>query len=85
MKGFIRSILAAAFLVLVSRTGVQQAKAAEVKDGVRIERDISYLPEGDSSQRPRPGAQLPVQILSAELLRARSWHYSQIRSSLQLL
>jgi acetyl esterase/lipase len=51
MKAFIRSILAATALVLVSSAGVQQAKAAEVKDGVRIERDISYVPNGDSSQR----------------------------------
>src|SRR5215475_13452799 len=51
MKVFIRSILSAAFLVLVSSGGIQHAKAAEVKDGVRIERDISYVPDGDSSQR----------------------------------
>jgi acetyl esterase/lipase len=51
MKVYIRSILAAAFLVLVSDAGIQHAKAAEVRDGVRIERDIAYIPDGDSSQR----------------------------------
>lgn len=51
MKVFIRPILAAALLVPVFYAGIQQATAAEVKDGVRIERDIAYVPDGDSSQR----------------------------------
>jgi len=52
MKAFNRSNVAAAtLLLLISSAGIQHATAAEVKDGVRIERDISYIPDGDSSQR----------------------------------
>ena len=46
----IRCIPTAAFLLLISCGSIQHAKA-EVKDGVRIERDIPYVPNGDSSQR----------------------------------
>jgi acetyl esterase/lipase len=68
MKAFIRSILAATFLLLVFCAGGQHAKAAEVKDGVRIERDISYVPEGDSSQRldlylPEKDTEKPLPLL----------------------
>src|SRR5215813_2971203 len=68
MKVFIRSILAAAFLVLISCAAIQHAKAEEVKDGVRIERDISYVPDGDSSQRldlylPEKGSDKPLPLL----------------------
>jgi len=46
-----RCVPTAAFLLLlISCASLQHAKA-EVKDGVRIERDISYVPDGDSSQR----------------------------------
>src|SRR6266850_1103775 len=50
MNVSIRCILAATFLVLISCASIQHAKA-EVKEGVRIERDLSYVPDGDSSQR----------------------------------
>src|SRR5262245_31442152 len=68
MKVFIRSILAAAFLALISCAAIQHAKAEEVKDGVRIERDISYVPDGDSSQRldlylPEKGSDKPLPLL----------------------
>src|SRR5215831_1552080 len=68
MQVFIRSILAATSLVLVSYAGIHHAKAAEVKDGVRIERDISYAPDGDSSQRldlylPEKGHDKPLPLL----------------------
>jgi acetyl esterase/lipase len=68
MKVFIRSILTAALLVLVSYAGIEHAKAAEVKDGVRIERDISYVPDDDSSQRldlylPEKGSDKPLPLL----------------------
>src|SRR5439155_13618419 len=49
----IHGIPPAAFLLFVlfsCACSIQHAKA-EVKDGVRIERDISYVPDGDSSQR----------------------------------
>jgi acetyl esterase/lipase len=48
MKALIRSILAAAFLVAAGC--VEQARS-QVTNGIRLERDISYVPDGDSSQR----------------------------------
>src|SRR3954463_2370530 len=69
----LRSIIAFIVIALVPVVARAEEKSApppksEVKDGVRIERDIAYVPDGDSSQRldlylPEKSADKPLPLL----------------------